>query len=187
MIFGLDIGSFSCKIIQCQKRGDKFVLQRWGEIKTPVSPDAPDAKSQTMLAETIKKLVNDTKIEGNQVVTALPEKQVYSRIIQLPPLSEAELSSAIEFEAEQYIPLPLEKVQLEYTVLEKPAKTEQGAKMNVLLIAAQKEAVEQLVHLLDMSGLVPQALETEILAIERALAAYADTSLIVNVGNESSN
>lgn len=180
--FGLDIGSFSCKVIQCKKKGNKFVLQNWGETKTSIPTDSSEQQTRIKLAETIKKLIHDAKINTSQVAVALPEAKVYSRVIQLPPLSETELSSAIEFEAEQYIPLPLEEVQLEHLILKKPSKEIVGAKMEVLLIAAQKKVVNDVVALLELVGLVPRVLETESLAATRALTNFQDVSLLVNIG-----
>ncbi len=187
MHFGLDIGSHSCKVIQCKKKRDKFVLQNWGEVETPVPFDSLTQENKVKLAESLKKLVSDAKIKTREVVVALPESKIYSRVIQLPSLSEAELSSAIEFEAEQYVPLPLEEVQLEYLVLEKVNKVEEGAKMEVLLIAAQKKAINEMVGLLELAGLMPKVLETEILAVVRAIANFQDTSLLVNIGKEATD
>jgi len=187
MHFGLDIGSHSLKIICCQKKGSKFYLANWAEVETPVSTETTEKQERIALAEILKKLVRDAKVTMQDVAVAIPEAKVFSRVIQLPFLSDAELASAIEFEAEQYIPMPLDQVQLEYLVLAKPAKVFLGAKMEVLLIAAQKKAVDSLVELLQMSGLIPIAMETEILAVCRALAGLSGTSLLMNIGKDSSD
>jgi len=187
MHFGLDIGSYSIKAIQCHSIGKKYVLDRWGEIKSPVSFESAEQKDQITLAQLIKKLVSDCQITTQNVVVALSETKVFSRVIQLPPMTDAELASAIEFEAEQYIPLPLDQVQLEYLVLKMPPKGAIGEKMEVLLIAAQKKAVDELTSLLEMSGLVPEVMETEVLAMSRALAGWSDSSLLINIGKESTD
>lgn len=187
MHFGLDFGSHSIKVLQASKKGNKFVLDSWGIAQTKTNLDSLSQKDKNSLAENLKKLIKDSKISTSDVVVALPETKVYSRVIQLPPLSDAELASAIEFEAEQYIPLPLDQVQLEYLVLTKPPKGLVGAKMEVLLIAAQKKAISEFLSILEMAGLVPVAMETEILAASRSLANFPDTSLMVNVGSDSTD
>jgi len=187
MSFGLDIGSHSLKIIQCQKRGQYYFLTAWGECQTPIPTETTAARDKIVLAEVIKKLVKDSKITAKEVVVALPESQVYSRIIQLPQLTDAELASVIEFEAEQYIPVPLDQVQVEFLVLNKPPAGAPSAKMDVLLIAAQKKAINDLSYILELADLVPQVLETEMLAVSRVLTSYADTSLLVNIGKNSTD
>ncbi len=187
MAFGLDIGSFSLKVIQCQKKDNKFYLQHWGEVKTPAPVDEMEKKARITLGETIKRLISDAKINSQEVMVALSESKVFSRVIQLPVLSESELASAIQFEAEQYIPLPLDQVEIEYLILSEPPKNEPGARMDILLIAAQKTAIDNLLNILDSIGLIPKAMETEILAINRCLSVYPDVSLIINIGKDSSS
>lgn len=184
---GLDIGSFSIKVIQCQKSGQKYFLQQWGEAATPTALDSLDKQAKTTLAATIKRLMAEAKISTNSVGVALPESKVYSRVIQLPVLSDAELASAMEYEAEQYIPLPLEQLQLEYFVLSRPPQGAPGSKMEVLLIAAQKQAIDETLSVLEIAGLTPLFLETEILAVSRALSVYPDTSLLLNIGKHATD
>jgi len=185
MHFGLDIGSYSIKVIQAQPKGEFFTLQHWGEVATPVPISELNKKNIVYLAEAIKKLIAEAKISTSNVKLALSEASVYTQVIQLPPMSETELASAIEYEAEQYIPLPLEKVQLEYFVLSGQPRGLGEEKIDVLLIGAQKKAINDLLSVVNLLGLVPKAVETEILAVTRCLAVYPDTSLLVNMGKSS--
>ncbi len=66
------------------------------------------------MAATIRKLVEQTRIDSKNVNIALPESQVYTKVIDMPVLSDRELSSAIVWEAEQYIPVPLANVTLDW-------------------------------------------------------------------------
>ena len=185
MHFGLDIGNYSIKVIQAQPKGEFFSLQRWGEAATPVPINSLDKKTIVFLADAVKKLTSEVKISVPNVVLSLSESSVYTQVIQLPLMSETELASAIEYEAEQYIPLPLEKVQLEYFVLNSQPKGLGDDKIDVLLIGAQKKAIDDLLEVVDLAGFTPKAVETEILAAVRCLAIYPDVSLLVNIGKDS--
>ena len=185
MHFGLDIGNYSIKVIQAQPKGEFFALQRWGEAAVPVPVNNLDKKNIVFLAEAVKKLASEAKISASEVMLSLSESSVYTQVIQLPLMSETELASAIEYEAEQYIPLPLEKVQLEYFVLNSQPKGLGNDKIDVLLIGAQKKAIDDLLAVVDLAGFTPKAVETEILAAVRCLAIYPDVSLLVNAGKDS--
>jgi len=181
--FGLDIGSHSLKIAQVKKGKDQAQLVALGSTLSPPRGLLSEAESDlNALAEAIKKLHQETEVKTKNVATALPEDQVFTRVITLPKLSPQELNSAIKWEAEQYVPLPLEEVSFDYQVVGQ-TKEDKTEKIDVLLVAAPKRLIEKTIKVLKVAGLVPVALETEILALARSLVAPdSKTSLIVDLG-----
>jgi type IV pilus assembly protein PilM len=186
--FGLDLGSYSIKLIQAQKKGKSFALSTYGEIRTPANLESDANKDKFAIIEAIKKLVATSKVSAKEVFLALSESNVYSQVIYLPPLSTAELASAINFEAEQYIPVQLDEVEFEYIILSNPQKGAGAtANMEVLLVAAKKRALEKMLFLVQKAGLSPMAMETESLSIVRSDAGNLNRNkLMVNLGNRSS-
>ena len=93
---GLDIGSFSIKVVALSKKGQGFRLETIGIALNPYGarPGADDA-SQTRVAEAVKKLLSDLKIAGAKAAMALAESQVYTKVIVMPVLSDSELASAL--------------------------------------------------------------------------------------------
>ncbi len=187
--FGLDIGSYSIKLAKVEKSGKEFRLSTWGEVRTPVSLDSEAQQDKVTLQETIKKLVDDAKVDTKNVILGLPETEVFSQIIELPPLSKAELATAINFEAEQYIPVPLEEVQLEYLVLKMPPKGAVNERMLVLLVAAKKRTLTKIVEAVEGAGLIPLAVETEVLSLLRLLNNYDATKaqFLIDFGHRSTD
>jgi len=168
--FGLDIGSHSLKVAQVEKSGDSYQLVALGIASSPgdgVVSESPG--SLTALSEAIKKLCAEAKIDTNNVVVALPEDKVFTRVMEMPSMKDEELDSAIGWEAEQYIPLPMEEVSLDYQVVSRPEKGK-DQKMEVLLVAAPKRLIEKYLLVLENAGLRPVSLETEIIAIARSVA-----------------
>lgn len=183
--FGLDIGSNSIKLIKLARLADKYKLQFFGIAPTPANVLFSESESDViLLAETIKKLVNDTKVDTNEAVIALPESRVISTIIEMPPLSETELAEAIKWEAEQYIPQPLSEVKLAWNIVEMPKKGETGVKMKVLLISAPIRLIDRYTRILSLANLKPVSLETEMLAILRSLEAdlMDMPTIVINLG-----
>lgn len=186
--FGLDLGFSSIKVLQVKKTGDKFQVVASGITATPVPLESTAQQDQVALAGALKKLIKDSGIKTRDAVVALPESQVASKIIELPYLSYAELSSAIEFEAEQYIPLPLSEVELSWEILT-PEAEQRKEKILVLLVAARKTILERLLGILDKANVIPQAVETELVAITRVLTFNNPKGnfMIVDLGRKTTD
>lgn len=178
--FGLDIGSHSLKIAQVEKSKDKARLIAFGSAAAPPRGLLSETEADlTALAVTIKKLHQEARIATKNVAAALPEDQVFSKVVTFPKLAGDELASAIKWEAEQYVPIPLDEVNLDYQIV---AKIKEGVteKIEVLLVAAPKKLIEKTLKVLKVAGLNPVALETEILALARSLVPPdSEASLLV--------
>lgn len=185
--FGLDIGSSTTKLIQLSTSGDKFDLIAHGIISSPPRALASEAiEDQEDLSEALKRLVDEARPSTKNVITALPESQIFTRVIDMPLLSESELASALKWEAEQYVPLPLSDVELDWQILDQiPGTDAKNSKMEILLVAAPKLLVEKYMKVLNMVGLNPLTLETEPIALNRSLltsASSGPTTLIISFG-----
>jgi type IV pilus assembly protein PilM len=166
---GLDIGSHTIKLIELGFEGNSIGISAAGSVPTPPKALTSTAEADTeAVAQTIKSLIKETGVKSKEVRIALPESKVFTRVIEVPALSQRELTSAIKWEAEQYIPLPLDQVNLDFTIL-RDSKESGTNKMDVLLVAAPKTLVERYLNILEFAELTPVAAETEIIATTRAL------------------
>lgn len=184
---GLDIGFSSIKVVALSKEGGQTKLISLGAISAPQPGMISDADldlEATALA--IKKLLVAAKIEQNEVIAALPESKVFTRVIDdLPYLSDQELSSAIRYAAEEFIPMPLADVNLNWQILLRSEEKTKKAKTVVLVIASPKNAILKYLKVLSMANLRPKVLETEIIAVTRSLVGnnpFSPSSLIIQLG-----
>jgi len=185
--FGLDIGSHKIKIVQVQKNGDKYRLVALGSASSTSKGILSDAESDlTQLAIIIKKLYQETKIKTKNVVAALPQDQVFTQVITLPRLSESELNSALKWEAEQYIPIPLTEATVSHQIIGK-VKENAKEKIEVLLAAAPNRLIDKMVKVLKASGLNLVSLETEILAIARSLVVNPEAVMVIDFGAKATD
>lgn len=181
---GLDLGSSSIKVVELTKSGNKFKLINYGSTASPPGGLLSESQvEQEAVSEAIKKLIRDSKISTDEVRVALPESQVFTFVIETPALSERELASSIQWEAEQYIPVPLDEIVLDWKILVQGKK--ENEKNQVLLVGAPKRITEKYQHVLEMAGLSPLSLETELISASRALAASVPSLtsiMVVNMG-----
>ncbi len=167
--FGLDIGSQKIKLVKLAKSGNQYRLVALGSALSTQKGLLSDADADlTALAVIIKKLCQDAKITTKNVVSALPQDQVFTQVITLPQLSEDELLSALKWEAEQYVPIPLSEVTLSHQVIGQ-VKEDAKQKMEVLLAAAPTKLINKLLMVLRTAGLNPLSVELEMMALARSL------------------
>jgi len=168
--FGLDIGANMMKAVWLSRAGNGYFLNASASSPTPQKGMQSESPfDQEEMARAIKRMIIEAKITTPLVNIALPENQVYSRVIEMPVLSDKELSSAIYWEAEQYIPVPLNNVMFDYKVLNRPAHNAPDEKMEVLLVGAQNIIVEKYQKVFTLAGLEIASVETELLATVRSL------------------
>ncbi len=184
--FGIDVGSASIKLISLSHGSTGFMLDAAIAAPTPQKGMLSESSlDQEEMAKAIRRIVEETHVKTTLVNVALPETHVYTRVIEMPALSEKELSSAIYWEAEQYIPVPLSSLTIDYTVLKNhDSKAQNNGKMNVLLAGAPTSLIDKYQHIFTQAGLTISGLETEILSVVRALAVTKNfpNTLIVHIG-----
>jgi len=182
--FGLDFSDLSLKIVKLKKRGRFLSLASWEEI--PIKPgliEEGEIKDEKTLIEIIKAGLNKVKGEKmkcKNVVASLPEKKAFFQIIQMPKMEKKELETAVPFEAENYIPLSINDVYLDFQVI-----SGSSDRLNILIAAIPREVVDSYLSCLKKSGLIVQALEVESKSITRALIKNKISSspiLIIDFG-----
>ncbi len=184
---GLDIGYSTIKVVSLSKEKDTAKLISLGSIPAPSPGMLSDADNDLeTVAANIKKLLSATSIQEREIVAALPESKVFTRIIDdLPYLTDNELSSAIRYAAEEFIPMQLSDVNLNWQVLLRSEGKDKNTRTVVLVVASPKNVVSKYIKVLEMAGIRPKALETEIIAVTRSLVGnnpFSPSTLIVQLG-----
>lgn len=185
-VVGLDIGSSLIKVAKVVGTGDRFRLAALGKVPTP----RPGLLSESLqdhekVAEAIKKLFSDVGIQTRSAVVALPESKIASRVVKLPLMSEKELASSLEYEADAFVPFSLDEAILRHQIIE---RNEEKKILEVLLIASPKALVDKYVRLLELAKVTPLALETELIALNRALIGPKHpNTMVVDFGFKSCN
>jgi len=180
----IDIGTYTIKAIS-GKPGKKPVIEKVIESFNTSGIVVPtDDAQMEKLVELLSNFISDNKLSPSNVRLSLPENIVSTKIINMPRLSDAEVSSAIGWQAEQYIPIPPEELTLEHRILYRPPKKNTNEQMKVLLIGTRKSLVDKFIMTFNYLGIEPVLLETQILSVIRSLQFMPTdpTTLIVHMG-----
>ncbi len=185
---GVDIGTYTLKLIELKKSGSKFSVVRAATIPNTIGRVLPsDPSEREKLITLLKSSFAEFHFPTTKVRVGLPEAMVSTKIVQMPPLSDAELASAIVWQAEQYIPIPASELQLEYQVLYRPDKKSLSDQMRVLLVGVTKQTIDQFSTMLFESDLELSGMETNMLALYRLIASERGlpTTMVVHFGSST--
>ncbi len=190
--FVVDIGETYTKVGDIHVSGNKFVADALGMVATDDLFFKSDTETSIQkLGDGIKKVVDQLHIKKRAAHIILPDAHTFSRFVEMPKLNEKELLSAIKYQADQFIPMPLDETNIDIEVVYENQKEN---KLLALISAAPKKLIHRVEILIEQIGLIPEAIETEISAIARVSTQLfrknATTSgkpavVLINMGNNS--
>lgn len=186
---GLDVGSGFAKLVVIDHSGPQPELVHVSH--TPLVSDAiveGEVMDPHLVVEAIRALVEASGQKLHDVVTSVGGRDVIVKRIKMDRLKESDAREVIRWEAEQNVPFDMENVQLDFEILD---PHEDGLQMNVLLVAAKRDLVEERVSLLREAGVSPSVVDVDSFALHNALEynypeAMEGTVALVNVGHEFS-
>lgn len=189
----LDIGSSVVKAVQMRKVGRGFELERFGvaEIYPGVDKKSAGVDRRAARIEAIQQALSQAGINAKNSVSSVGGESIIVRYVQLPDMPENELKGAIRWEAEDYIPFPLDEVNLDSMIL---GKSDVGGarKIDVLLVAAKKELVAEHVSVLRTVGLTPSIIDVDSFAFLNSFEANympsaSEVVALLDIGAELTN
>lgn len=186
-VTGLDIGLSSIKVVVLSHREKPQRLISLGHVNAPQPGIISDADLDLeSVATAIKNLMNEIKPPNKDVVVALPESKIFTRVVyDLPFLTNEELAQAIRYAAEEFVPMPIQEVNLNYQVIYRSPQKGPKSRTVVFVVASPKNLIDKYLRVLGMAELKPLAIETELIAATRALVGsnqFSPTTLIIQLG-----
>jgi type IV pilus assembly protein PilM len=167
-LIGLDISSSSVKLLELSRKGTKYHVETYAV--EPLPPNAITDKVITdpkVVGEVLARAVSKSGTRTRNASVAVAGASVITKVIQMPAgLSDDALEEQIKAEADQYIPYPIDEVNLDFQVLGSSDKNKEF--VDVLLAACRKEQVEQRIAALEIAGLTPVVVDVEAYALENA-------------------
>ena len=191
-VIGLDIGSSSVKAIEIAMKGkDKgFELKSLGIAPMPAEAIVQGAfLNSSGIVEAIQEAVQSGRIKGKDVAAAVAGHSVIVKKVSLPSMARDELEDQIQWEAEQYIPFDVNEVNLDFQILD---TSEGEGQMDVLLVAAKKDLIDDYVQVISEAGLNPVTIDVAAFAVENAYEINYELEpegvvALVNVGAQVVN
>ncbi len=186
-VFGFDLGTRTAKMLQLRANGKVFEVLGYGVANFPadaivegivVDPEQIAAALAPMI-----KQITFGKITARRIAAGLPLGKIFTRVLELPPMNPTDLGQAVRLEAEQYIPVPLPDLYIDYETIEAGPERNQ-----VLMVAAPRAIVDSYIKLFDLMNLEVGLLDSSMAAATRAIMAakpVSKTTLVADIGSRS--
>ncbi|MFC1590218.1 type IV pilus assembly protein PilM [Candidatus Omnitrophota bacterium] len=180
---GLDIGSYSIKIVKLLEEKGSYRLTGIGEIR-------PKETSEKGMAEAIKELAKKAKLATKGVCLSVSGTNVIVRFITIPKMKESDIRNALQFEAEKYIPFNIKDVLIEYQVLN---SQDQGRKLDLVLACVKKDYVMKRISMAQSAELVAETVDVDSFALANSfMRNFPDKErssaiALVNLGASATN
>ena len=173
-LVGLDIGSRTIKAAEIIETKKGQVLKKFG--MTDIAPgliEEGTINDPEDVAESIRQLFKAYSIKKRNVALSIGGYSVIVKKINVQTMAEEQLQESIQFEAEQYIPFDISDVNLDFQIL--GPNENNPNQMNVFLVAAKKEMVNDYVNLANLAGLNPCIVDVEAFALQNIFEINYDT------------
>lgn len=190
-IVGIDVGSSSVKLVQLKEVKGGYHLLNLGIAQLPPEAIVDNTVMDSVaVVDSIRNLVENQKVKTKNVAASVSGHSVIIRKISMPVMTEEEVEASIEWEAEQFIPFEISEVNLDFQITGPDPKD--PAQMNVILVAAKKDFVNEGLTVFHECGLNPVVLDIDSFAIENAFQANYDVEegeivALINIGASTMN
>jgi len=187
--FGLEIEDDSIKAVLLKKSKNNFIVPSCGvkKMKKGLVQDGQIIDPQE-LAREIKDLLKMTRpkpIKSKFVVFSVSETKSFIRTIQIPKMSRAEADEAVKWETEANIPVSSDRVYLDWQIIDSKEKNDE-----ILVVAVPKEIVDSYCEAISLAGLIPLAVEIDMIATIRSLTCEENNKnplLIIDIGADKTS
>ncbi len=193
-ILGVDIGTTAIKMIEVGKKGDLLTLENYGILETKDYLARGNAAIQTSalkiserdVSQLLSVFLREFRPQTKQAIVSIPIYNAFFVTIDMPALPPREAAAALTFQAKQYVPLPIDQVNIEWVEMDS-FQNERGQDMKrYLLVAVPIATIDTLKRLFNSVGITLHALEVEHQSLIRALLSPTDPIVqIIDIGGES--
>ena len=170
-VIGLDVGTHAVTAAELRLgRGGQVTVSRFGQVAIrPGAVVGGEVVDSAEVSAAIKRLWREAGFSSKRVVVGVGNQRVVVRPTEMPAMADDDLRSAVEFQAQELIPIPLEEAVLDYQVLERFISDEGDEMLRVLIVAAQRGMVEGLITAVTGAGLETVMVDLVPFALLRSL------------------
>src|SRR5581483_6459573 len=166
---GLDVGTSAVRAVELVLGREQVTLTRFGQVALPPGAvrggevlDAP------AVAAAVRRLWREAGFRSRTVIIGVGNQRVVVRHADLPAMSDQDLRSALQFQAQDLIPIPIEEAILDYQIIDEFPSSD-GDMVRILLVAAQRDMVRSLLAATEGGGLSASMVDIVPFALMRAL------------------
>lgn len=186
-IIGLDISQTGIKVMAVDPK--QWLVLGYGSVDLdPAQVQKSLDGEDSYLSDNISSLLSDKlvgQLPSQHVVLGVPTSRTFSRTFTVPVKAEKNLADAIEVEVDQYIPIPMDSLYVDYEIIERTKE-----QLTVIMSAVPRLLIDNCTAAVRTAGLQPIMIEPSINSVARVLEATEEghlTTLIIDIGPASTD
>lgn len=187
---GLDVGASAVRAAEIQLERNQRRLLRFGQVGLPPGAVADgEILKPAVVAEALRRLWDEVGFTSRKVVLGVSGHRLIIRQADVPALNEADLRSALKFDAQELIPIPMEDASFDFRVLDRAEDVAEDGRstMRILVVAAHREMIRPYLDALTEANLEAVAIDASPLALMRVVPPVASgegVEALVSIGAE---
>ncbi len=183
-LLSLDLGLSNFKIALVEANKSFIKLKNLGDIIFPYNIFSTDNEEITKNAvSAIQKLIKETNVNIKNINIIIPNSFSFTQLLSMPYLNEKELISAVKYQADRFIPLPIEETNIDLEIVE---ENKNQKNILTLIVAAPKRIIEKVKEITELSGLIPESIENETTATCRFFTEIKLANLVLDFNYDNS-
>ena len=165
---GLHLQPQMATLIQLEASSQGYAVREFASAEMPWDADMSSELRDHEIAATLKKVITTHRFKGKSVVSCLGAEELFVQNVRLPHLQDEEVAKVIQWEAEERLPYPSRDAEIRH-VRAGQVRQDSDLKQEIILLACHQGVVERHIHLLELAGLVPEAIDVDSCAMLRSL------------------
>jgi type IV pilus assembly protein PilM len=192
-VLGVDIGTSSIKAIEISKKKNILNLENYGVLNTLDYLSHPNLALQMSSLDIVEKevsnllkvLISEMKIKTDRVLLSIPDFASFTTFLDMPMMSDKEISRSVKFQARKYIPMDLDKIEIDWQKVGSYKNDSGKDFLKVLLIGIPKKVISSYTNICKGANLKVYSMELASIASVRAFPKFERPTLLVDIGAES--
>jgi len=181
-IVGIEMDSKEIRAVELCGTQEKPTVINWGKIELPDGIVKEGRVSDKQLFPVyLNKLFRENGFKSKDVILGVNNQDIIVRFAMFPNVPRDKIKNMIKFQAKEYIPVPLEEIELDYVVLEEK-NSESEDHINVVLVGARKKMLNDFIEVFTNARLTIRDIDSTMLALGRSALIESDDGTFVLAG-----
>lgn len=169
-VIGLDVGTHAVRAVELSLGRGRPTVRRMAQVTLPPGVVVGgEVVEPTTVSAALRRLWREGGFKDRSVVVGVANSRVVARMADLPTVPDSELRSSLRYQVQDLIPIPLDEAVLDFQVIERDVQVGDELKVRLLLVAAHREMLRNLLTALAGAGLTAKRVDLIPLALIRAV------------------
>jgi type IV pilus assembly protein PilM len=178
--WGVDLGVSGLKAIKLSWHApQQAVVEGVAMIEhaKPLNQAANEIEQKGLIADTIRAFLETHQPKTDPICIGMPGRMALARYVELPAVKDAKARKLVQFEAPHQFPVPLERLEWDFQILDDALPSADGSiesdglkRRRALLIGAQQHSIDRFIESFRLLGIGVDVLQPDFIALHNFIA-----------------